>query len=120
MIDSQLQELNDKFNDNTVEQLILSSTLDPKKMQASFRIDDICRLVKKFYPQDFAEYMMKQLRMQFEHFDHVRQLLDFGALTTIFDLCHWLIKTRNAEVYPVVYRVLTLILTLSVSIATIE
>ena len=65
-------------------------------MWISFRIDDICKLVKKFYPQDFAEYEMIQLRMQFEHFDHVRQLPDFGALTTIFDLCHWLVKTGKA------------------------
>ena len=84
MIDSQSQELNDKFNDNMVELLILndnmvellilSSAVDPREMHTSFRIDDICKLVKKFYPQDFAEYEMIQLRMQFEYFDHVRQL----------------------------------------------
>ena len=63
MIDSQLQDLNDKFNDNTMELLILSSALDPREMLTSFRIDDICKLVKKFYPQDFAEYEMIQLRI---------------------------------------------------------
>ena len=71
MIDSQLQELNDKFNYNMVELLILSSALDLREMQTSFKIDDICKLVRKFYLQDFAEYEMIQLRMQFEHFDHV-------------------------------------------------
>ena len=63
MIDSQLQDLNDKFNDNTMELLILSSALDPREMLTSFRIDDICKLVKKFYPRDFAEYEMIQLRI---------------------------------------------------------
>ncbi|XP_073121656.1 uncharacterized protein [Henckelia pumila] len=51
--DSQLQELNIKFNDNTVEFIILSSALDPREMHNAFRIDDICRLVQKFYPKDF-------------------------------------------------------------------
>ncbi|XP_042388004.1 zinc finger MYM-type protein 1-like [Zingiber officinale] len=120
VIDSQLQELNSKFNDNTVELIILSSALDPREMRISFRIDDICRLVQKFYPKDFAEYEMLQLRNQFEHFDHVRQLPDFRTLTTISDLCQWLVKTRKLEIYPLVFRVLTLILTLPVSTATTE
>ncbi|XP_042414073.1 uncharacterized protein LOC122002799 [Zingiber officinale] len=54
VIDSQLQELNIIFNDNTVELIILSSALDPREMHISFRIDDICRLVQKFYPKDFT------------------------------------------------------------------
>ncbi|XP_073151977.1 uncharacterized protein [Henckelia pumila] len=44
VIDSQLQELNNKFNDNTIELIILSSALDPREMHNAFRIDDICRL----------------------------------------------------------------------------
>ncbi|XP_073119744.1 uncharacterized protein [Henckelia pumila] len=87
VIDSQLQELDNKFNDNTVELIILSSTLDPREMHNAFRIDDICRLVQKFYPKDFAEHEMLQLRIQFEHFDHVRQFHDFRTLKTMTDLC---------------------------------
>ncbi|KAJ8762728.1 hypothetical protein K2173_012220 [Erythroxylum novogranatense] len=86
VIDSQLQELNNKFNDHTVELLILSSALDPKEIRRSFRVDDICKLVQKFYPQDFAEYDMLQ-------------------------------KSKN---FPLVYRVVTLVLTLPISTATTE
>ncbi|KAL4346995.1 hypothetical protein GQ457_17G015670 [Hibiscus cannabinus] len=120
VIDTQLQELNDKFNDHTMELLTLSSALDPKEMHTSFRIDDICQLVQKFYPSNFVEHEMMQLRMQFEHFDHVRQLSDFKSLETISDLCQWLVRTRKSEIYPLVYRVVTLILTLPVSTATTE
>ncbi|XP_060966863.1 uncharacterized protein LOC133035121 [Cannabis sativa] len=120
VIDFQLQELNNKFNDNTVELLILSSTLDPREMHTSFRIDDICKLVQIFYLRDFTEYEMVQLRTQFEHFAHVRELHDFSVLATIFDLCQWLVKTRKAEIFLIVYKVITLILTLSVSTATTE
>ncbi|XP_060965214.1 uncharacterized protein LOC133034190 [Cannabis sativa] len=120
VIDFQLQELNNKFNDNTVELLILSSALDSREMRVSFRVDDICKLVQKFYPRDFTEYEMIHLRTQFEHFDHVRNIPDFIVLTTISDLCQWLVKTRKAEVFPLVYKVVTLILTLPVSTATTE
>ncbi|XP_060966733.1 uncharacterized protein LOC133035065 [Cannabis sativa] len=120
VIDFQLQELNNKFNDSTVELLILSSALDPREMHTSFRIDDICKLVQKFYPKDFTEYEMVQLRTQFEHFAHIRELPDFNVLATISDLCQWLVKTRKAEIFPIVYKVITLILTLPVSTATTE
>ncbi|CAL9025085.1 unnamed protein product, partial [Prunus brigantina] len=54
--DSQLQELNSRFSDETIELLILGSTLDPREVNKSFRIDDICQLVDKFYPQDFEDH----------------------------------------------------------------
>lgn len=75
-----------KFNYNTIEILILSSALDLREMKTSFRMVDICQFVTKFYPQNIAQYDMIQSRMQLEHFDHVRQLYDFGALKTISDL----------------------------------
>ncbi|KAL6545216.1 hypothetical protein OROHE_009881 [Orobanche hederae] len=90
------------------------------EMHISFRIDDICKLIQKFYPKDFADYEMLQLKTQFEHFDHVRQLPDFRILKSIFDLCQWLVKARNSKICLLVFRVVTLILTLQVSTATIE
>ncbi|CAH9134047.1 unnamed protein product [Cuscuta epithymum] len=120
VIDTQLSELESKFNEKAIELLTLSTTLDPKEMRISFRIDDICKLVEKFYPQDFEEYEMFQLRVQFQHFEHVCQLPEFGALDSISDLSQWLITTRKSDIYPLVYRVVTLIITLPVSTATTE
>ncbi|XP_050238057.1 uncharacterized protein LOC126687539 [Mercurialis annua] len=120
VIDSQLQELNNKFNDHTVELLTLCSALDPREKRTKFRVDDICKLVQKFYPRDFEEYEMMQLRVQFEHFSHLLLLPDFESLSTISDLCQWMVKTRKYEMYPLVYKIVTLILTLSVSTATTE
>ncbi|XP_031116585.1 SCAN domain-containing protein 3-like [Ipomoea triloba] len=115
-----LQELNNRFDDKAMELIILSSSLDPKEMRISFRIDDICKLVEKFYPQDFADYEILQLRVQLEHFEHVQQLPDFRTLESISDLCRWLVKTRKLDIYPLVFRIVTLILTLPVSTATTE
>jgi hypothetical protein len=54
-IDFQLQELNNRFSEHTVELLILSAALNPQDAYKSFKINDICNLVEKFYPQDFTE-----------------------------------------------------------------
>ena len=54
-IDSQFQELNDRFSEHAVKLLILSTALDPRNAHESFRCDDICKLVDKFYPLDFIE-----------------------------------------------------------------
>ncbi|XP_071699717.1 uncharacterized protein [Rutidosis leptorrhynchoides] len=51
-IDSQLQELNSRFNKSVAELLQLSVALDPKK---PFNKSDICKLAKTFYPSDFTE-----------------------------------------------------------------
>lgn len=63
-------------------------------------------MINKYHLQDFDEYEMLKLRTQ------------FGALKTIPDLCYSLLKSRKAQGYPLVYRVVTLILTLRVSTAT--
>ena len=54
-IDSQLRKMNNKFKENVIELLILSSTLDPRNDYVSFKIDDICKLANKFYPEDFIK-----------------------------------------------------------------
>ncbi|XP_071721677.1 uncharacterized protein, partial [Rutidosis leptorrhynchoides] len=104
LVDTQLHELNSKFNDHAMELLTLSSALDSKEMRNSFRIDDICTLVGKYYPQDFAGHEEAQLKVQFKHFGHMIESPNFQELSTISDLCKWM----------------SLILTLPVSTATME
>ncbi|CAL9019916.1 unnamed protein product [Prunus brigantina] len=120
-IDSQLQELNSRFSDQTTELLILGSALDPREVNKSFRIDDICQLVDKFYPQDFEDHEKIGLRRQLQHFESdVVRLPEFKNLSTISDLSQWMVTTRRSMIYPLVYRVLVLVLTLPVSTATAE
>jgi hypothetical protein len=69
-IDSQLQELNRRFSEQAVELLILVSALDPRVARESFRIDDICQLVNKFYPQDFTDTEKEQLKIELHHYEH--------------------------------------------------
>ncbi|KAK2641726.1 hypothetical protein Ddye_023489 [Dipteronia dyeriana] len=53
-IDSQLQKLNIRFNEQAMELLTLSTTLDPRDGFKSFGVDNICKLAYKFYHQDFT------------------------------------------------------------------
>ncbi|KAG8385887.1 hypothetical protein BUALT_Bualt03G0091800 [Buddleja alternifolia] len=55
-IDSILQEMNYRFDENAVELLRLSSALDPRDGYKSFNINEICTLVEKFYPKDFNDH----------------------------------------------------------------
>ena len=68
-IDSQLQELNYQFNEDVMELLRLSSTLEPREALKSFRSSDLCLLLENFYPQDFIDYD-KQVLKELYHFEH--------------------------------------------------
>ena len=69
VIDSQLQLLNRRFSEHAVELLILGSALDPRVARESFKIDDICQLVNKFYPQDFTDFEKEQLEIELHHYE---------------------------------------------------
>jgi hypothetical protein len=55
IIDFQLEELNFRFSDGTVELLALSSPLEPKDNFKSFKVDVIYKFAEKFYHEDFNE-----------------------------------------------------------------
>ncbi|KAG6646247.1 hypothetical protein CIPAW_08G180800 [Carya illinoinensis] len=120
-IDFKLQELNNRFNDHTMELLILSAALNPKGAYKSFKIDDICKLVEKFYPQDFTEQEKFLLRIQLQHYElDVPMHLDFQYMSTLFELCRGLAISEKSKIYYLIDRLIRLILTLPVSTATTE
>ena len=121
VIDCQLQELSSRFNEHAVQLLILSSALDPRECRESFRIGDVCQLADKFYPADFTDVDKMNLKIQLEHYEYnVVQHPEFKSLSTISDLSQWLVSTRKATIFPLVYRIIVLVLTLPVSTATTE
>ncbi|XP_075654760.1 uncharacterized protein LOC142624919 [Castanea sativa] len=120
-IDSQLQEINHRFNEDTIELLRLSSALEPREALKSFRSRDLCLLVKNFYPQDFTDYEKQVLEKELYHFEYnVVQDPEFQKLKSLSELCQWLVRTRNLKHYKLVYRMVRLVLTLPVSTATTE
>ncbi|KAJ1289910.1 hypothetical protein BS78_02G201200 [Paspalum vaginatum] len=67
-VDQQLQELNNRFSEQTTELLILCNSLDPRDLFKSFKLDDVCLLATKFYPYDFSDQERENLRYQLRHY----------------------------------------------------
>ncbi|KAL1362984.1 hypothetical protein AAHE18_03G119100 [Arachis hypogaea] len=86
-IDSQIQELNSRFNEQTIELLTLSCALDPKDNFKSFNIEEISKLAEKFYPLDFPSNELNILKSQLQHYQHdiPNHLKGIG---TISELCN--------------------------------
>ncbi|KAK9677246.1 hypothetical protein RND81_11G130500 [Saponaria officinalis] len=121
-IDSQLHELDFRFNDEMIELLSLSSSLDPKRKFQNFKADDIYKLVSKFYPSDFTEQGKLNLKSQLDLFLlEIKEHPQLDSLKSISDLCRWLAETEKGEIYYLIDRLaVRLVLTLPVSTATAE
>ncbi|PWA89197.1 hypothetical protein CTI12_AA113520 [Artemisia annua] len=109
-------KLNNIFSESVSELLRLSATLDPRK---SFNSDDIRKLVTKYYPLDFTEQDKIELKLELQHYelDNDPKLKN---VTTLSKLCKGLQETEKSETYPLIDRLVRLILTLPVSTATSE
>ncbi|KAL5825154.1 hypothetical protein ACOSQ3_021217 [Xanthoceras sorbifolium] len=120
-IDSQLQELNNRFTEQAMELFTLSSALDPRDGFKSFNIDNICKLADKFYPMDFTKHERDLLSFELKHYKlYVSQQQVFQKMSTISELCRALAETRSSHHFPLIDRLIRLILTLPVSTATTE
>ncbi|KAK8277970.1 hypothetical protein V6Z12_D09G008400 [Gossypium hirsutum] len=97
VIDSQILELNTPL-------WILRMLINP-----SIRIT-ICCVVKKYYPFNFTEQEKVILKYQLQHYKQ----------NTIFYLCQGLAETQMSKVYFLVNRLIHLLLTFHISIATTE
>ncbi|XP_062017416.1 uncharacterized protein LOC133733795 [Rosa rugosa] len=121
VIDLQLKELNSRFPQQTMELFILSSALDPTDAFKSFKIDDICNLAGKFYPQDFTQDEMHALRLQLKNYE-LEVLCDpqFRNMSSLSELCQGLIETGKSALYFLIDRLIRLVLTLPVHTAMTE
>ena len=100
-----MQKLNNRFNEQTIELLKLSTTLDPKLFSYKlFSVEDIL-LVDKFYHENFSNQERIYLRFQLQHYkldvpNHPK--LRNMSLTT--NLCQRLIEIEKPTIYPLIDR----------------
>jgi hypothetical protein len=111
IIDQQLQELNNISSEQTTELFMWSATLDSKNTYKLFSVEDICRFVDKFYLENFSDQKKIHSRFQLQHYD-IPNLLELKNLSLIVDLRHRLVETRKSIIYPLIDRLIRLILTL--------
>jgi len=105
VVDQQLHELNSRFSEQATELLVLCASLDPKDSFSSLKIDDVCLLASKFYPADFSEQEMVNLRHQLQHYElYVPTNPRFQNLSNIADLCRRLKETGKSDDYYLIDR----------------
>ncbi|XP_022875777.1 zinc finger MYM-type protein 1-like [Olea europaea var. sylvestris] len=120
VIDSILQELNDRFPETTIELFTCISCLSPKDLFAAFDKKKLLRLAK-FYRLDFNSEELLLLRSQLDKFLlFVRMDETFFNLNSISCVAQKSVKTRSSCYFPLVYRLLTLALILPVATASVE
>ncbi|XP_074351957.1 uncharacterized protein LOC141691113 [Apium graveolens] len=103
-IDFQLEELHYRINDDIVQLLRLSTSLEPKNNFRLFDIEHICTLATTFYPADFGQQEMYHLKLQLDHHKiDVVNHAKFQDLSTLSDLCLRLVDTGKATQYNLIY-----------------
>ncbi|XP_042401540.1 zinc finger MYM-type protein 1-like [Zingiber officinale] len=67
---------------------VLVKTISP--LNIIIRVEDICKLVEKFYVKDFTRDEKEQLEMQLKHYEYnIVKGPNYNNLTTISELCQW-------------------------------
>lgn len=118
-IDQQLNEIEDRFGGQATDLLSLCAFLNP--ILGSFDIEKVCSLVEKYYPADFSNQERMQLECQLPHFQlDVCNHPELKGLSSLADLTSGLVKLGKDSSYPMVDKLLRLLLTLPVSTATTE
>jgi hypothetical protein len=88
IIDFQLLELDNRFIEWTTRLFVLSSALNSVNGFKSLKIDDICSLASEFYPGDFTQVEMGNLRRQLKLYEYdVFHNSKFQNLTSLSKLC---------------------------------
>ena len=113
----QLQELNNRFTDSNTELLLCVSYLSPSDFFATLDKQKLIRLAQ-FYPKDLSSLKLMILFDQLDNyiFD-VRSSIEFSKLEGICDLAQKMVETKKNMVYPLIYLLVSLALTLPVAIA---
>ncbi|XP_019190531.1 PREDICTED: uncharacterized protein LOC109184991 [Ipomoea nil] len=120
VLDLQLQELNNRFNEKNTELLLCVACFYPKNSFARFDKDKLVRLAQ-FYPNDFSSIELQVLDTQLQtYFIDVTSDPAFSTLDGIDELAQKMVETGRHLDYTLVYLLLKLSLILPVATASVE
>ncbi|XP_055826449.1 uncharacterized protein LOC129894860 [Solanum dulcamara] len=121
IIDWQLQELNNRFDEVTTDLLHGIACLNPINSFSSFDIKKVMRMAE-LYPDDFDESNMNALRNQLaSYIVDVRDVDErFSDINGLCDLSKRLVQTKKHFTYPLVFRLVKFVLLLPVVTASVE
>ena len=120
VIDWLVHELDSRFSEATSQLLICLSAFNPRESFQAFNGENLTNLAE-LYPNDFINDDLRDLSHQLRlYIADVRADDRFSNINTIGELSQKMVATRKYLLYPLVYRLLKLVLVLSVATATVE
>lgn len=120
VIDMQLQELNNRFNEANTELLLSAACFNPRDGFSTFHTKKLVRLTE-FYPEDFSAVELMILQNQVETYIlDMRSDDEFLSVKGIIGLAEKLVERKKDGIYSLVYRLLKLTLTLPIVTANVE
>ncbi|KAK9677159.1 hypothetical protein RND81_11G124600 [Saponaria officinalis] len=120
VIDLQVQELNNRFDETNMELLLCMACLNPVNSFASFNKQKLLRLAK-FYPSEFSCVDIVKLDHQLDLFvDDMRKDSRFQNLKNLGELSILLVETNKHVSFALVFLLLKLVLILPVATASVE
>jgi hypothetical protein len=100
--------------------LVCSAALSPRDSFYDFSIEKLMSLAK-LYPHDFDSGNLRDLNHELGLYIYdVRDDERFSNLETVSQLSERMVNTNKYQRYPMVYRLLKLVLVLPVATATVE
>ncbi|XP_012851943.1 PREDICTED: zinc finger MYM-type protein 1-like [Erythranthe guttata] len=120
VIDLQLSELNDRFDNTNTELLSMISCFDPSNSFSAFDRKALVKLAE-FYPEEFDDNDLVALENQLENYIRdVKSDQEFSNMSGASRLAEKLVAKRKNVTYPLVYLLLKLSLILPVATASVE
>lgn len=96
------------------------AAFSPKNSFEAFKLESLMDLAKS-YPDDFDSTQLKDLARELNFYiDNVRADERFANLNTISELAKLMVSTTKHLGFPLVYRLLKLVLVLPVATASVE
>ncbi|KAL6521902.1 hypothetical protein OROMI_031779 [Orobanche minor] len=120
VLDHQLQEIDNRFNEVSKELLICMSCFCPDDGFSSFDPKKLVRLAE-FYPNEFSSSDLNYFEYELENFIvDIRNDVRFSKIKNLNDLSMKLVETEKDRLHSKVYLLLKLVLLLPVATASVE
>jgi hypothetical protein len=120
VIDLQLIEFNDRFNEVNSELLTHMAAFSPNNSFCAFKHESLMELAKA-YPDDFSPGELDDLSSELHRYiDNVRADARFAQLGTISEHGKLMVDIKKHLAFPLVYRLLKLVLVLPIATASVE
>ncbi|XP_021995760.1 zinc finger MYM-type protein 1-like [Helianthus annuus] len=120
VLDMQIQELGNRFNEVTTNLLTCMSSLSPRDNFSSFNKLNLLKLAE-MYPYDFTFDEKDKVIDELGHYiSNMKKDSRFDNLNGVSDLAKRMVETRKHIEYQLVYRLIKLSLVLPVATASVE